>query len=81
MRYINLLREPDPERAKWDTTCVEYASTEHLISMLERIGADPSMSDTKRHRWLGYVQGIMVLRGIIDVDTERNYTRPIFNGV
>lgn len=30
-------------------------------------------------RWLGFVQGVLAVQGIIDVDTERDYTRPLFH--
>ncbi|WQN06691.1 hypothetical protein [Escherichia phage vB-Eco-KMB37] len=38
------------------------------------------MSETKRHRWLGYIQGVMIMKNLITVDDERNATRPVFNG-
>ena len=32
----------------------------------------------KLNRWLGYVQGVLIERGFTDVETERNWTRPLF---
>jgi hypothetical protein len=29
-------------------------------------------------RWLGYIQGILIERGYTTVDTERDWTRPLF---
>lgn len=52
---------------------------DHLYWMLEELGHD-DMSETKKHRWLGYVQGVMTVFGMIDVQEERNYTREIFRG-
>lgn len=53
----------------------------HLLWMLSELQNDYSgMSETKRHRWLGYIQGVMVMKGLITVDDERTVTRPIFNG-
>lgn len=52
----------------------------HLIWMLKQIAEDKSMSLTKRHRWLGYIQGILVMKGSFTVEEEREYTRPMFNG-
>ena len=52
----------------------------HLIWMLQQIKDDSEMSQTKRHRWLGYIQGVLVMRGVFSVEEEREYTRPIFNG-
>ncbi len=53
---------------------------EHLIWMLTEIQENLTMSSTKRHRWLGYIQGILVSKGVIDVKQEREYTRGMFNG-
>ncbi len=53
----------------------------HLLWMLREIQHDwNGMSETKRHRWLGYVQGVMVMKGLITVEDERIRTRPMFNG-
>lgn len=51
----------------------------HIRWMLEQIIMN-NMSDTKANRWLGYVQGIMTMHNMIDVNNERNRTRDIFNG-
>lgn len=48
--------------------------------MLQQISEDLTMSETKRHRWLGYIQGILVMKGVFTVEEEREYTRPLFNG-
>ena len=58
----------------------KYQSKEHLQWMLDQVRTDKTQSITKKHRWLGYVQGIMTAHGIIDVDIERDSTRSIFNG-
>lgn len=53
----------------------------HLLWMLKELQDNYNgMSETKRHRWLGYVQGVMVMKKLITVDDERTATRPIFNG-
>ena len=33
----------------------------------------------KLSRWLGFIQGVLAVQGIIDVDEERDFTRPIFH--
>lgn len=33
----------------------------------------------KTGRWLGFVQGVLAARGLLDVDTERDRTRPMFH--
>lgn len=52
----------------------------HLLAMLDIIQNDPSQTITKKNRWLGYVQGIMISKGYITVREERELTRAIFNG-
>lgn len=52
----------------------------HLLWMLQQIETNVNMSLTKRHRWLGYIQGILVSHGVFSVQEEREYTRPIFKG-
>lgn len=39
-----------------------------------------TMPEDKASRWLGFVQGCLAMRGLIDVDTERDRTRPLFHG-
>lgn len=33
----------------------------------------------KLNRWLGFIQGVLFTEGLIDIDTERDYTRPLFH--
>ena len=58
----------------------KYMSKEHLLWMLEEIQCNVEQSLTKKHRWLGYIQGILIAFDILDVDQERNITRPLLNG-
>jgi hypothetical protein len=39
------------------------------------------LSEDKANRWLGFVQGILTVGGLIDVDSERDYTRPLFHEI
>lgn len=39
------------------------------------------ISEDKANRWLGFVQGVLCAAEILDVDTERDYTRPLFHGL
>jgi hypothetical protein len=32
----------------------------------------------KANRWLGFIQGIMIERGLLTVQEERDFTRPFF---
>jgi hypothetical protein len=33
----------------------------------------------KTNRWIGFVQGVLYVDGLIDIDTERDFTRPLFH--
>lgn len=35
----------------------------------------------KLNRWLGFLQGVLASRGIIEVDIEREITRPLFHSL
>lgn len=56
-----------------------FTNAHHLVGMLQQI-AQSTIPRVKANRWLGYVQGILVMKGMLDVQTERDATRSIFNG-
>lgn len=70
-RYIDLLEphvsfcEPDPG-----------TSTFHLRWMLDQLHYMKDMD--KANRWLGFIQGVLVMRGYTTVREERDFTRPFF---
>ena len=57
-----------------------YLNAEHLLTMLDTLEKDLVQRQSKKHRWLGYIQGILCAYGLTTVDTERDFTRNIFNG-
>ena len=38
-------------------------------------------TEDKANRWLGFVQGMLTVAGLIQVDAERDYTRPLFHAI
>ena len=52
----------------------------HLLWMLEQIEHNTDQSETKKHRWLGYIQGVLVCKKVFTVVEERDYTRDFLNG-
>lgn len=58
----------------------DKTSGEHIIWMLEQLAKDKKQSVTKKHRWLGFIQGVLIANGVTSVDAERELTRGIFNG-
>lgn len=41
-------------------------------------GCIRNMPVPKLCRWLGYIQGVLIERGITTVEAERDWTRPLF---
>lgn len=77
-RYVGLINgqlTPDDLTPGPDKT-----ELEHIKGMIEVLRNDETQSITKKHRWLGFIQGVLIMRGLTTVDIERNYTRDIFNG-
>lgn len=52
----------------------------HLLWMLHELLVNESQSITKKHRWIGYIQGVLIMKGYIDVSSERDATRNILSG-
>ena len=70
-----------------DTSIIEIKQLEgdetnpiHLLWMLDQIQNNVEQSITKKHRWLGYIQGVMTVKSYITVLEEREFTRSILNG-
>ena len=66
----NAWRDATPRGEKPST------SNHHLYWMLEQMNTFEDAH--KAHRWLGYVQGVMVMKGYINVEEEREFTRGYF---
>jgi hypothetical protein len=49
----------------------------NFLLELER-GCHDGLPLMKLNRWLGYIQGVMIERGITTVTAERDWTRPLF---
>lgn len=47
-----------------------------IIEFLEEFSDDVPLM--KICRWVGYVQGILIERGVTTVEIERDWTRPLF---
>tara|TARA_Y100001973_G_C5105040_1_gene284667 strand:- start:59 stop:388 length:330 start_codon:yes stop_codon:yes gene_type:complete len=77
VRYVTILVENEKE---WPENCPTRTQPENLIWMCET--AITNLDDfpiDKTNRWLGFVQGCMAVYGMIDVDEERNLSRPLFH--
>ena len=67
----------NPDKLKGLPTKCNYAHLRTLCN--EAFNEGPDYPFDKMCRWLGFVQGVLAVQGIIDVDTEREYTRPLFH--
>lgn len=47
-----------------------------LIAMVENVSIWPI---DKTNRWIGFIQGVLWERELIDIDEEREFTRPLFH--
>lgn len=54
-------------------------SPSHLRAMAAEILRRDDLPADKLRGWLGYVQGVLVAQGHLDMDDERQRTRPIFH--
>lgn len=57
-----------------------YQKLSHLRWMLDEIVSNNTQSITKKHRWLGFIQGVLIAKKLTTVDIERDFTRDLLNG-
>lgn len=80
--YLKLIVEPLLYLAQQEEDIENpppFTGLDNLEFLLTRILEDETLPEDKIHRWIGFVQGVMAARGIIDVKFERNRTRAIFH--
>lgn len=58
----------------------QKTSRNHLRWMVQELHDNMEQSLTKKNRWLGFIQGMMIAYGYTTVDREREETRDLFNG-
>ena len=72
-RYLRILKRIEPNTSPDDPTSIQY-----LLSMCETAIRHPEMYIDKHSRWLGYIQGVLTMRGHINVQEERDFSRPLY---
>jgi len=50
-----------------------------LKKMCEECITNDSMEMDKKARWCGFVQGVLFIKDLIDIENERNFSRPLFS--
>jgi len=78
-RYLAMLRV-DHDRDWNEDRFGPKTSLGHLKWMLEEIKTNFEQSITKKHRWMGFIHGLLVAYGFTTVDRERDMTRGILDG-
>lgn len=82
--YADELRKLGVKPVNQTLTYGDTTSFEHLLWMCEhcepRVRDDgQGMPTDKYSRWLGFIQGCLIMHGFTTVEEERNRTRPWFN--
>ena len=76
-RYAKLAGE---HAAKLDALPAVKCKSASLIALCnEAITNGAEYPFDKMNRWLGFAQGVLAATGIIDVDAEREFTRPLLH--
>lgn len=75
-RYITLARANASSLDKLNPRCQSHALT---ALCTEAIAHGERYPFDKMNRWLGFTQGVLASQGIIDVDEERELTRPLLH--
>lgn len=58
----------------------DRTSLANLRWMQARIMIDAgTMPIDKMNRWIGFIQGVLTVKGYLDADAERDRTRPLFH--
>lgn len=71
-RYRDMIED----RAVWDGWVIW--SKLHVFTHELMFGCRDKLPLMKLSRWLGYIQGVLIERGVTSVEKERDWTRPLF---
>jgi len=74
--YLTLIEAQDGDPYAGDPR-LSLKNLAWICRTIQEKGADLPID--KPSRWLGFVQGCLAMRGLIDVDEERSATRPRFH--
>ncbi|AMO44266.1 hypothetical protein vBRpoSV10_213 [Ruegeria phage vB_RpoS-V10] len=75
-RYIAVIAERHPDPFKGNKQ-MDHA---HLTWMCEVIMNHHDLWPAdKVGRWIGFVQGVLAAQGLIDINVERDFSRPLFH--
>jgi hypothetical protein len=74
LRYLKILSRA----SEWSGP--EGTNKEHLIWMAnESINHITEWPIDKLNRWLGFIQGVLAMQGLVSIVGEREFSRPLFH--
>lgn len=73
-RYLEIVATIRPNTNPADPTSIQ-----HIEAMCRHLIDHPDMLLDKQSRWLGYIQGVLAVRGHLNVMEERDLTRPMYH--
>lgn len=76
--YYSLITDASPGMLYFNAECNQ--DTLAVLAFEAHLNTEKYPSH-KLHRWLGYIQGILIAAGELTVREERERTRPIFHGI
>lgn len=76
-RYIDIIEVAPPANTALETGRLGLKNLNWMCqTAIEQMDTLPL---DKTNRWLGFVQGCLAMRDLIDVDAERDISRPLFH--
>lgn len=77
-RYKEIIVERRDEIPQMPQKC----APDHLVRLCnEALDNAQNYPFDKLSRWIGFIQGVLCANGVIDVDEERNYSRPLLHAI
>lgn len=84
LRYRTMLYDfiDDNDYWGWKGRVKREEATKLLVFLGDFIkGIEDELPLMKLNRWLGYIQGVLIVWGLTTVEAERDFTRPLFRAL
>lgn len=77
-RYLAIIEANPGVLSKTHLRCDEHSLKGLCREAIDHTSKYPF---DKLNRWIGFVQGVLACQGLIQVDQERNFTRPLLHSL
>ncbi len=77
-RYLAVIESNPGVLSKTHLRCDEHSLKGLCREAIDHTSKYPF---DKLNRWIGFVQGVLACQGLIQVDQERNFTRPLLHSL